>query len=397
MLFKHDKQKEHSLTGRITLELLEKAFKAVKKNRGAAGVDKVSISMYEANLEENLLSLMKEMKSRNFKTSPLRRVHIPKGKDGSRALGIPTVRDRVAQDVIRRLLSPIYERTFHDHSYGFRPGRGCHHALQKVIDLKGKGKKWVLDADIKGFFDNIPHSLIEEAIAAKVADGNIIGIVKEFLRSGVLEEGRLRPTIKGTPQGGVVSPLLANIALNPLDWFLEEKGYAFVRYADDFVILCETELQAEKALEDIRYLLEDQMGLTLSPEKTKISQIKNGFEFLGYRIGSRYAGMRDKSVEKFKTKIRSITRRKLNCDAKVIERLNEVIRGTVNYFCTEFSTNKTIFRQFDRWIRTRLRCMIKKRKWETDNRRIKNKHLARRGLLSSMDHYMARRCRLLFP
>ncbi len=201
------KTKVHSLTGRITPGLMREAFKSVKRNRGAAGIDKVSVEMFEANLDENLDALMRDLKTRGaFKPKPLRRVFIPKGKGKWRPLGIPAVRDRIAQEVLRRLLSPIFEPLFHEDSFGFRPGRSCHLALERVLELWREGHKVVLDADIKGFFDNIPHSVIMTGLTKVIADGNILGLVERFLRAGVMENGVFKPTSIGTPQGGVISP-----------------------------------------------------------------------------------------------------------------------------------------------------------------------------------------------
>jgi RNA-directed DNA polymerase len=202
------KIKVHSLTGRITPKLMRQAFLAVKRNRGAAGVDKVSIQMFEANLQENLDALMRDLKGRKFRPRPLRRVLIPKGPDSTklRPLGIPVVRDRVAQEVVRRLLAPIFEPQFHNDSYGFIKGRNCHQAIERVLGLHRQGHHVVLDADIKGFFDNIPHRIIMEAVAAEVADGNILNLVEGFLTAGVMEDGVFKPTTIGTPQGGVVTP-----------------------------------------------------------------------------------------------------------------------------------------------------------------------------------------------
>ena len=183
------KQKVHSLTGRIEYPLMEKAFKAVKSNRGAAGIDKVSIKMFEANLKDNLMALMKDMKTGLFEPHPLKRVLIPKGDGRFRPLGIPAVRDRVCQEVVRSLLEPIFEQKFHDNSFGFRPGRNCHHAIETILDYHQQGYKVVLDADIKGFFDNIPLKVIMNAIASEVADGNILKLIEKFLRSGVIENG----------------------------------------------------------------------------------------------------------------------------------------------------------------------------------------------------------------
>ena len=201
------KIKAHSLTGRITQTLMVDAFRNVKRNRGAAGIDKVSISLFESNLLENLLALMRRLKDGTFRPLPLRRVHIPKGDGKTRPLGIPAVRDRVAQEVLRQLLNPLFERIFHDDSYGFRLARGCHMAVERVVELHQQGYTHVLDADIKGFFDNIPHDVIMAGVADEVADGNILRLVERFLKAGVMEEGQFRATSLGTPQGGVISPL----------------------------------------------------------------------------------------------------------------------------------------------------------------------------------------------
>ena len=224
------KIKVHSLTGRITSQLVFEAWLAVRRNRGAAGVDKVSIQMFEQNLEANLNRLMRELKRGTFQPQPARRVYIPKDAKGTkfRPLGIPAVRDRIAQEVLRRLLNPIFEAKFHDHSYGFRPGRNCHQAVEKVMELGQQGYNYVLDADISGFFDNLDHAALMRELSDVVADGNILRLVEKFLKAGVMEGGKLRPTRVGTPQGGVASPILANIALNVLDWHLHEHGYRFV-------------------------------------------------------------------------------------------------------------------------------------------------------------------------
>lgn len=240
--------KAHSLTGRITDGLLLESFKAVKRNRGAAGIDKVSIEMFEANLADNLRALMRDLKTGSFQPHPLRRHLIPKNETEFRPLGIPAVRDRVAQEVVRRLLSPIFEPLFHPSSYGFRPKRNCHMAVEAALKFHADGFGDVVDADIQGFFDNLSHSIIMQSVAERVADGNILRLVEKFLTSGVMDNGVFKPTSVGTPQGGVVSPLLANIVLNVLDWQLEHAGYRFVRYADDFVVLCQTPSQAKEAL-----------------------------------------------------------------------------------------------------------------------------------------------------
>lgn len=376
------KRKIHSLTGRICPELMEAAFKAVKRNRGAAGIDKVTIELYERNSCTNLCNLMKKLKDRSYMPKPLKRVWIPKGKGKMRALGIPPVECRIAQEVIRQLISPIFERKFHDNSFGFRPGKNCHQAIYKVREYLKQGYTYVVDADIKGFFDNIPHKLIMTEVANEIADGNILTLIERFLKSGVMEEGQFKPTTKGTPQGGVISPLLANIVLNPFDHALDKANYKFVRYADDFVILCKTKQEALEALNFAKSILETNMGLELSLEKTKVINIKEGFDFLGFHFTTNGISIREKSMEKFKEAIRKITIRSRNLDAEVIEKLNRTIRGTVNYFALSITTTKKQFTKLTGWIRSRLRSMKYKCIRKTNNWKMKNKYINRLGVLS---------------
>jgi group II intron reverse transcriptase/maturase len=379
------KIKAHSLTGRITPKLMRQAFQTVKRNRGAAGVDKVSVKMFAANLEENLAALMRDLKTGQFRPRPLRRVYISKGPGSKklRPLGIPVVRDRVAQEVIRRLLAPIFEPQFHDCSFGFIKGRNCHLAIERVLELHRQGYQVVLDADIQGFFDNLSHSVIMAAVAAEVADGNILRLVEGFLTAGVMEDGVYKPTTIGTPQGGVVSPLLANIVLNHLDWQLHEAGFRFARYADDFVVVCRDRRQAQEALELVRRVLDTDLGLSLSPEKTEITTYGKGYEFLGFFLSSRSRRMRNKSVQKFKAKVRELTIRHRNLDRKAVEKLNRVIRGTANYFAASFSTCRWSFQKLDSWMRMRLRCMKLKRKNYNDNHKLRVRYFCRKlGMLT---------------
>jgi RNA-directed DNA polymerase len=373
--------KAHSLTGRITDGLMRDCFKAVKRNRGAAGIDKVSIQMFEANLADNLRALMRDLKTGSFEPYPLRRVFIPKNETEVRPLGIPAVRDRVAQEVVRRLLNPIFEPLFHPASFGFRQKRNCHMTLEAVLELHDAGYSFVLDADIKGFFDNLSHQIIMQKVAERVADGNILRLVEKFLTSGVMDNGIFKPTTIGTPQGGVISPLLANIVLNHLDWHLDRAGLRFVRYADDFVVLCQTPEQAKEALALVEQVLDGGLGLQLSREKTKVTSFGKGYAFLGFILSSRSRRMRPKSVKKFKDKIRELTRRKYNLDSDRIDQLNRVIRGTAQYFATDFFTGRDVFYKLDCWIRMRLRCMRTKRKSMRDNRKIRKRVFDRLGLL----------------
>lgn len=390
------KIKAHSLIGRITSTLMIKAWRNVRRNRGAAGIDKESIGMFERNLNQNLQALMRELKSGSYLPMPLRRHHIPKGfgKSGLRPLGIPSVRCRIAQEVVRLLINPIYEKIFHQDSYGFRPGRNCHQAVRKVLELTRKGYTHVVDADIKGFFDNIPHHLIMKAMTAEIADGKVLTLIERFLKAGVMEEGVLYPTTKGTPQGGVISPLLANAALNYLDHKLSERKYNFVRYADDFVVMCRTKTQAESALAFTKTVIEDDLELELSPEKTKISSSNEGFNFLGFLIKRGRVEMGEKAIEKFKAKVRLITTRSHNFSKEVAEELNRVTRGTLNYFVTPLS-NKKQFWKLDEWIRKRLRCMKYKRISRRDNLRLKVEALRKRGFLMLLDLFTTIKSKLV--
>jgi len=377
-------RKEHSLTGRITFQLMSAAFQKIKRNRGAAGIDRVSIGMFEDNLEQNLLALMRDLKSGQFVARPLRRVWIPKDPRSKslRPLGIPGVRDRVAQEVLRRLLEPIFEPLFHDASFGFRKNRSCHLALKRVLSLHGAGYHVVLDADIEAFFDNIPHSVILQLVAARVADGNILNLLQRFLGAGVMSDGVFKPTSVGTPQGGVISPLLANIVLNQLDWQLHQAGFCFVRYADDFVILTQSLRQAQEALDLVHRTLLS-LQLRLNAQKTKMTTFGKGYEFLGFLLSSRSRRMRDKSIRKFKDKIRELSVRCHNLDDQAVLKLNQVIRGTAGYFAPSFATNRWLFQKLDSWVRMRLRAMKLKRKSYSDNRKLRGHFFGRKlGLLT---------------
>jgi len=391
MQVKKKKKRHHSLTGRITMEVLKKAFKAVRRNRGAAGIDKVSILMFESNLEENLSSLMRKLKTDTYHPIPLRRKLIPKGDGRFRPLGIPAVKCRVAQEVIRLIINPIFERLFHRSSHGYRQNKSCHTALKELFEYYKQGYNVVMEADIRGFFDNISQKLIMAMVTREISDGKTLNTIKKFLQAGVMEDGKFVPTRKGTPQGGNISPLLSNIVLNYLDWTLDKHGYKFIRYADDFIVLTKSLQQAEEAFKLVQHCIEEDLGLQLSEEKTGITTFKQGFEFLGFFISSRTVKMKPKAVKKFKDKIKSNTTRSHNLERTVITKLNQIIRGTVNYFYQSYTTNLKQFKRLDSWIRKRIRCMKYKRIWHTDNRRLKIKHIRRMGLLFCYDLCVAKK------
>jgi RNA-directed DNA polymerase len=377
-----NQRKAHSLIGRIDMPRMRCAFMAVKRNRGAAGVDKVDIRAFEANLEQNLAALMFDLKyPGRYHASPLRRVYIPKGEGKLRPLGIPTVRDRVAQEVIRSLLEPIFEPLFSESSFGFRPGRNAHQAIQAVTAAQKRRYCWVMDADIHSFFDTIPHNLIISLVAQQVADGSILKILREFLSAGVMEDFASLPTLSGTPQGGVISPLLANIVLNLLDHRLMQAGFCFVRYADDFVVLCRNHARANQALDFVDNVLRQELGLSLSSNKTRIINFVEGFDFLGFHLTRRRASIRQKSIEKLKDKVRKLTVRCHNLDQNALRKLNRVLLGFAHYFATPWSTVRDQFALLDHWIRMRVRSMKFKHISKGDNRRWPNRHLSNIGLV----------------
>ena len=376
--------KFHSLTGRIDSTIMRKAFKSVKKNRGRAGIDNVSIAMFEANLDKNLDALEKRLKMGTYTPLPNLRAYIIKNKKKKlrRPLGIPAVRDRVAQEVIRRIISPCFEPFFSIWSFGFRPNRNCHQALRAIINFRKQGFIFVLDADIKSFFDNIPHELIMKLVADKIADGNILNIIHRFLKAGVIENGQFYKTMKGTPQGGVVSPLLANIVLDVLDRKLSLYGYTFVRYADDFLVLTKSASELEKARDLVQSVIHDELGLELSEEKTSLTSFQNGFDYLGFRFSVRYITIKPKSVEKLKDSIRELTIRSHNFSDDLVSRINAVTHGYVNYFATDFAQVKYQFQCLDRFIRRRLRSMKTKRITVYNNRKIPNRFFEKHGLFA---------------
>lgn len=389
--------KHHSLTGRINLDLLGLSFAAVARNKGAAGVDGMDIACFRSQAMLLLPSLMRDLKRGSYLPSPVKRVYIPKADGSKRPLGVPTVRDRVAQEVLRRLLQPPYEPLFHADSYGFRPGRSAHQALRRVLELHRSGHRHVFDADIKGFFDHLPHKVLMRGLSYVIADGNVLDLIERILKAGVWENGVISPTTVGTPQGGVLSPLLANIALNFLDWHLDEGGYRLVRYADDFVVLCRSAHRAEEAHRQVEVFLREELGLTLSSEKTKVTTFKEGFNFLGYELGSQRCRMRQKAVENLKRKIREGTERKRNLDGEAIARLNAVVRGSVNYFGADFARAQDQFRRLDLWYRMRLRCMKYKRKSQLDNWRLRTARLKRMGVLFFADELRRLRSKARSP
>jgi len=382
------------------LENLQSAFKKVKRNGGAGGVDHVTVERYEKDLDRQLTQLAEDLKRGTYEPQAARRAYIEKpGTSEKRPLGIPTVRDRVCEGALRHVLEPIFEREFAESSHGFRPKRNAKDALREVDRGIKAGKGYVVDADIKRYFDTIPHEQLLVRIAERIADGRVMGILKKMLQRGVLENREWVGTETGTPQGGVISPLLANVYLNPLDHLMQQAGYKLVRYADDLVILCATQTEAEAAYGVLKAWVETQ-GISLHPEKTRIvnlNEIGAGFDFLGYHFEHTRRGKLDrwprrKSMAKVKDRIRGLTHRANGRSLdETIMRINRVTRGWFGYFK---HSNRWTFRELDGWIRGRLRAILRKRAHlegrarGRDHQRWHNAFFAEHGYFSLYDAYV---------
>jgi len=342
-------------------------WEKVRTNAGACGVDGTSVAFFAKDSQKRLLAVREQLKENRYHPQPIRRVEIEKpGSTEKRPLGIPTVRDRVVQSALKVVIEPIFEREFARHSYGFRPGRGCKDALRQVDKRLGEGYGHVVDVDIKGYFDSIPHEALMKQVAERISDGRVLALIEKFLKQGVLEEGIEIEPETGSPQGGVISPLLANLYLNPLDWLLEEWGLIGVRYADDLVVLTRTAAEAQRALRRIEQWMSG-AGLRLNPDKTRVvdmGQPRAHFEFLGYRFlrtakGKRIRLVSPKSKRKLKGTLKSSTRRTNGkCLAASIAEINPKLRGWFNYF-EQAHVNE--HRMIDQWVRMRLRSILRKR------------------------------------
>ena len=363
------------------------AFQQVAKNDGVAGVDHVSVQEFERRTPDNIWDLEDALRAGTYRPQSVKRVHIPKlGTNEKRPLGIPTVRDRVVQAAIVNVIEPIFERDFAEQSYGFRPGRGCKDALRRVDQLIKSGHHYVVDADLKSYFDTIPHNPLMERLKTRIADGPLLTLIESFLKASILDEMSEWNPEAGAPQGAVLSPLLSNIYLDPMDHLLAQAGFEMVRYADDFVILCRTPEAAQQALETVRQWVAEN-GLTLHPVKTKIVDVRNeGFDFLGYHFIATHHWPRKKSIAKLKDSLRVKTRRNSGDSLKyIIAGVNQTLRGWFNYFKHSLGTT---FAPLDGWTRMRLRSILRKRAGRRgrgrgwDHHRWKNSFFAEQGLFS---------------
>lgn len=357
--------KWHSLMDKVYRPAnIRAAWERVKANHGRGGIDKISIEMFEDGLDRRLEKLAQQLREGTYQPQPVLRTYIPKpGTTEQRPLGIPTIADRVVQTALRNVIEPIFEKTFEPTSYGFRPKRRGHQALREVERLLVSGHVHIVDVDIQKYFDSIPFEPLMAEVANQIADGAVLNLIEAYLHQGVLEEMNLWQPGVGTPQGAVISPLLANIYLHPVDIALREAGYEMIRYADDMVILCQTREHAEAALARLNELLTAR-GLVLHPTKTRLAHLyeRPGFQFLGYVFYSEYRDPRPSSQRKLKHKIRDLTKRNNgNSLETIVESLNAVLRGWHTYF-RYCSKQAWCWETLDGYVRFRLRAILDKRR-----------------------------------
>ena len=411
----------------ISKENLNLAYKQVYKNKGASGVDGVTVDELFSYIKEHKDELLDKMRNRKYKPLPVRRVYIPKENGKLRKLGIPSVIDRVLQQAIVQVLTPIYEEQFSNNSYGFRPGRSCEMAVIKALECFNDGYDWIVDIDLQSFFDEVNQDKLIGILRRTIKDGNLISLIRKFLQSGVMEKGVIQKTKKGTPQGGNLSPLLSNIMLNELDKELEARGLNFVRYADDCLIMVRSEKAANRVMESITTFITKKLSLKVNVEKSKIAR-PNDIKYLGFgfykKINQNIWRPKPhiKSVEKFKYKLSQILSRKrgISLDQRLKE-LKYLIYGWVNYF--RIADMKKLLTYIDKHIRRKLRVVIWKQ-WKKIKKRytslrklgithrdayvtansrkgyyhiahtrvlesaISKERLNKRGLVNSLDHYL---------
>jgi RNA-directed DNA polymerase len=399
---------EEGMKGGVWFALIDKvwsernlraSYGKVAANGGAPGVDRETVEQFGRDLDANVVRLERALRDGSYEPRAIRRAMIPKpGSREQRPLGIPAVRDRVVQGALRHVIEPIFEKEFAAHSYGFRPGRGCKDALRRVDELLKQGFVYVVDADLKSYFDTIPHDRLLSRVRERIADGRVLRLIETFLKAGIFDGLKEWEPEAGTPQGAVLSPLLSNIYLNPLDHQMAVAGFAMVRYADDFVILCRSQAEAEQALTQVRQWCEAE-GLVLHPDKTRIVDVRTeGFDFLGYHFTTTRRGQltcwpRKKSLGKFKDNIRRQTRRTngraMSC---IIAAVNRTLRGWFGYFKHSYHTT---FSAVDSWVRGRLRSILRKRRGGqgrgrgSDHQRWPNRYFATLGFFSLKEAYAA--------
>lgn len=340
----------------LSQERLTRAFRKVKANGGKPGIDGQTVEAFAEELTEEIVMLVRELRNKSYRPQPVERVVIPKDGGGERELGIPTVRDRVVQQALLEILQPIFDPAFHPSSYGYRPGRSAHDAIAKAeLFIRRYNLRHVVDMDLSRCFDTLDHDLILGGIRKRVADGSVLGLVRQFLQSGVMTGAGWQEAEKGSPQGGVISPLLANIYLDAFDREMMKRGHRIVRYADDILILTRSKSAAENALKQASHYLEEELKLTVNRQKTEVVDSRDGVKFLGVEIHTVYTRIREKKICGLKEKVRKMTRRTSPVNlAKVIKDLNPVLRGFANYY--KVANCRGVFRELMQWIRRRLRA-----------------------------------------
>ena len=393
--------KWHSLIDKVyRLETLELGWAQVEKNAGAAGVDRMSVERFAQGRHRYLAELAQALRDGSYRPLPVRRVYIPKGKK-QRPLGIPAVKDRVVQAALKLVIEPIFEHEFEPRSYGFRQGLGCKDALREVDRHLIAGYFWVVDADLQSYFDTIPHDPLLAKVGNRIGDGHVMALIQGFLKQDIMENLKRWTPISGSPQGAVVSPLLANAYLHELDVEMREAGLVMVRYADDAVVLCRSREEAEVALARMRAWVSEN-GLTLNPDKTHVGDCRaegQGFEFLGYRFEAGRRLVRKKSLMALRDKVRARTPRNRGGSIEsVIASLNPTLKGWYAYFK---QAHRFTFSSIDGFIRRRLRAMLRKQKHRpgqgrclNDHKRWPNSFFADLGLFTmSGAHRLARQSR----
>jgi group II intron reverse transcriptase/maturase len=347
----------------LSLQALYVAYKRVKKNRGAAGIDGQSIDDFTQNLEKELNQLLLELKEKRYQAQPVKRVEIDKDDGGIRLLGIPTVRDRIVQQCLSNIMTPIFDPHFHPSSYGYRVGRSCHQAISKAtLFIRRYNKRHVVDMDLSKCFDMLDHALILTFVRKRITDGSILALIKQFLNSGVMIGSTYEDSELGSPQGGVISPLLSNIYLDEFDQEMMKRQHRIVRYADDILIFCTSKSGAENALKVASHILEVTLKLKVNERKTHIAHSDTGIKFLGVIIGSNYTRIQENKLKNFKVKVKLLTQRNGAGNlATVLKRLNPVLRGFVNYF--KIANIRSILQQLAAWLRRRLRA-VQLRLWK---------------------------------
>lgn len=345
----------------LTKENLNKAYKKVYKNKGTAGVDGITVDEIAKYIKENKERITDKIRKRRYKPQPVKRVQIPKENGKKRNLGIPTVMDRIIQQAIVQVISPIFEEQFSDYSYGFRPKRRAEQAVIKALEYLNEGYEWIVDIDLEKFFDTVNQDRLITIIGRTIKDGDVVSLIRKYLSAGVMENGVVKPTKVGTPQGGNLSPLLSNIMLNELDKELEARGLNFVRYADDCIILVRSEKAANRVLGSITKYIEKKLGLKVNAEKSKVTRPTQtkylGFSFWATKGGKWKPKPHIKSYQKLIRKLKQITKRKwsISLDER-IKKINYLIRGWVNYFRIANMKNK--IKEIDEHLRTRIRVII---------------------------------------